>query len=195
MSELRALKWRPSTLILEKPHSKWRVQLFSITISILPLSFLSFPYATYYLCFLYLFCLIFSIRFPSCYHVSFPVFYIPHHTSFSPYNVFFLLPLEVNLHTYLTTWLSSCPVGIFPRSHHIIVKISIISKVSPLKWNIIKSTHITVSLFKNHLSLPLIAMFHVFLYLVLYLVFNHLMHFLYKFGFCYFFLMHKILVD
>jgi len=38
---------------------------------------------------------------------------------------------------YLTTWLSSCSVGIFPGSHHIIVKISIISQVSPLK-----STHI-----------------------------------------------------
>jgi len=26
---------------------------------------------------------------------------------------FSLCPLEVNLHTYLTTWLSSCPIGIF----------------------------------------------------------------------------------
>ena len=27
--------------------------------------------------------------------------------------VFYFCPLEVNLHTYLTTWLSSCSVGIF----------------------------------------------------------------------------------
>ena len=33
-------------------------------------------------------------------------------------------------------------MGIFPRSHHILFKISIISKVSSLKWNHLKSTHI-----------------------------------------------------
>ena len=55
---------------------------------------------------------------------------------------FFLLPLEVNFHTYLTTWLSSCLVGIFPRSHLTISKIQIINKVSPLKWTNLKSTHI-----------------------------------------------------
>ena len=54
---------------------------------------------------------------------------------------FLSLPLEVNLHTYLTTWLNSCPVGIFPRFHHFIVKISILSKVSHLKWNHLNSTH------------------------------------------------------
>jgi len=28
---------------------------------------------------------------------------------------FSLCPLEVNIHTYLTTWLNSCPVGVFFR--------------------------------------------------------------------------------
>ena len=36
---------------------------------------------------------------------------------------FSFFSLEVNLHTYLTTWLCSCPVGIFFGSHIIIAKI------------------------------------------------------------------------
>ena len=61
--------------------------------------------------------------------------------------MFFFLPLEVNLHTYLTTWLSSCPVGIFPRSHLIFAKIQIINKVSPLKWKSkINSHHIMTTI-------------------------------------------------
>jgi len=127
LSGLRALKWRPSTLILEKSHSKWRVQLSSIPISIL--SFISCsisPLLNFSLCLCSYFPP-FSIRSLSSYYVSFHALSIPHHTSSSPYNAFFLFfPLKVNLHTYLTTWLSSCPVGIFPRSHHLIVKISIL---------------------------------------------------------------------
>ena len=48
----------------------------------------------------------------------------------------------MNAHTYLTTWLSSCPVRIFSRSHPLIVKIQSINKVSALKWTTLKSTHI-----------------------------------------------------
>ena len=45
---------------------------------------------------------------------------IPHCIpSISLYIDFFHLCLcAVNLHTYLTIWLSSCPVGIFHRFHH-----------------------------------------------------------------------------
>ena len=48
--------------------------------------------------------------------------------SFSPYLVLHLCLCEVNLHTYLTIWLSLCPVGIFRRSSPIIVKISTLCK-------------------------------------------------------------------
>ena len=51
--------------------------------------------------------------------------------------------LEVNLHTYLTTWLSSCLVGIFfGFSHCIAKKSTIINKSNQLKCAILKSTHI-----------------------------------------------------
>ena len=42
---------------------------------------------------------------------------------FSPYLVFDLCLYEVNFYTYLTTWLSSCPMGIFLNSSPLIVKI------------------------------------------------------------------------
>ena len=83
---------------------------------------------------------------------------------FNSVNIIFLLPFYVlsysakhnHLHlilcfsfafgselSYLTIWLSSCPVRIFPRSYTIIAKTQIINKVSPLKWTNLKSTHIT----------------------------------------------------
>jgi len=106
----------------------------------------------FYLVFLYLFpfgssfgfVLFFHFIIRPCFISLFPFmsFNFCNASSLSPYIDFPFLHLKVNLHTYLTTWLSSCPVGIFPRSHHIIAKISIISKVSPLKWNHLKSTHI-----------------------------------------------------
>jgi len=92
--------------------------------------------------FMFLFC---SFFFPFGflhYICFFPWVSIPQYASSSPYNVFFLLPLEVDLHTYLTTWLSSCPVEIFPRSHLIFAKIQIINKVSPLKWINLNSHHV-----------------------------------------------------
>jgi len=91
---------------------------------------------------MFLSCFHFSIRSPSSILFPFYVFQFRKASSSSPYLVFFLLPLEVNLHTYLTIWLSSCPVGIFSRSHTLIVKIQIINKVSSLKWATVKSTHI-----------------------------------------------------
>ena len=58
--------------------------------------------------------------------------------------VFCFYPLEVNFHTYLTTWLNSCPVGIFFEFLTIFcLKIKkTINKVQPIKCAILKSTHI-----------------------------------------------------
>jgi len=53
-----------------------------------------------------------------CYSIYIFIYLVPYF-NFAPHHhlhhiiVFYLCPLEVNLHTYLTTWLSSCPVGIF----------------------------------------------------------------------------------
>ena len=51
--------------------------------------------------------------------------------SSTPYICVFLFALEVNLHTYITTWLSSCLVEIFFGFLTIIVNPKIINKVSP----------------------------------------------------------------
>ena len=61
--------------------------------------------------------------------ISFPQL----HSIFTISCFFHFCLCEVNLHTYLTIWLSSCPVGIFLRSSPLIAKISILSKVSHLK--------------------------------------------------------------
>ena len=103
--------------------------------------FFPFPLQLCVLCLCSCFALPTSIRLPSSY-LFLLCLSIPQYASSSRYNVFFLLPLEVNLHTYLTTWISSCPVGIFPRSHLRFAKIQIINKVSLLKWINLKSTHI-----------------------------------------------------
>ena len=60
--------------------------------------------------------------------LTLPPFQFRNSILFSAYLVFHLC-----LHTYLTIWLSSCSVGIFLRSSPLIVKISILSKVSHLK--------------------------------------------------------------
>ena len=52
---------------------------------------------------------------------------------------FSFCPLEVNIHTYLTTWLSSCPVGIFFGSHTIIQNHK---QSGTIIWATLKSTHI-----------------------------------------------------
>jgi len=57
--------------------------------------------------------------------------------------MFSLCPLEVNLHTYLTTWLSLCPVGIFFGFFTILwLKSKTKNKVQTIKCAILKSTHI-----------------------------------------------------
>ena len=56
--------------------------------------------------------------------------------SFSPYLDFHFCLCEVNLHTYLTTWLSSCLVGIFLRFSPLIAQISILSKSVTINENI-----------------------------------------------------------
>jgi len=68
--------------------------------------------------------------------------------------VFFLCPLEENLHTYLSTWLSSCPVAIF-YGFLIIFYLNqkIINKVQSIKCAILKSTHITFGFCSTLLSL------------------------------------------
>ena len=63
------------------------------------------------------------------------------------YLCFSLCSLEVNLHTYLTTWLCSCQVGIFFGFLTIIVNPKIINKSATHKCAILKSTHINSSLF------------------------------------------------
>ena len=153
LSGLRALKWRPSTLILEATILQLACQFSTHTISFLLPSFPSFPFTPFYLVFLYLFpfgssfvfCVVLPFYHSTMFHfiVSFHVFQFPQCIIIVTLYWFSFLPLEVNLHTYLTTCLCSCPVGIFPRSNHIIAKISITSKVSPLKWNHLKSTQIT----------------------------------------------------
>ena len=131
------------------PHSSWRIHTPSGVFNLIHHHKLHFllPFSIHhcYLCFVFcalVFFFHFSIRFHLFHLFPFQVIPISQHASFTPYNVFFLLPLEVNFHTYLTTWLSSCLVGIFPRSHHIFAKIKIIIKVSPLKWKNLNSTHI-----------------------------------------------------
>ena len=64
----------------------------------------------------------FSLYFMFLYHLflfGFHLLYLPYMLfNSAPFHhqhhiiLFSLCPLEVNLHTYITTWLSSCPVGI-----------------------------------------------------------------------------------
>ena len=126
LSELRALKWRPCYTHLREtilqvacPFSTHTIRILSFILSTISIHHFHFVH----------FCFHHVIVFP---FMPFN-FHTMHHCHLIMW--FSFLPLEVNLHTYLTTWLSSCPVGIFPRSYHIFVKIQTISKVSPLKWN------------------------------------------------------------
>ena len=57
--------------------------------------------------------------------------------------VFSLCPIKVNLHTYLTSWLSLCPVRIFFGFITIFcLKIKTINKVQSIKCALLKATHI-----------------------------------------------------
>jgi len=95
-------------------------------------------------------------------------------TSFPLYIVFFPFSFEVNLHTYLTTWLSSCLVGIFPRSHLTFAKIQIINKVSPLKWTNLKSTHISIFPLQGRYLFLILLLHPLYLFLIFPLQHLHL---------------------
>ena len=131
----------PITYLGDPTHSMWRVLPFPK--HSYPSSFpFHLPLHHYFpLCSCVLFLFPFDPLHTNCILLCSFIFRKHHHLHHI--LCFFLLPLEVNLHTYLTTWLSSCPMGIFSRSHTLIVKIQIINKVSPLKWTSLKSTHIT----------------------------------------------------
>ena len=103
-----------NTYLGVKPPSKWRDPplfhhisfSFLSPLPLFPLFHLSLcSYVlVFILCQFSVYCV---LVFPSMLFYILP-FIINHHIL-----IFFLCPLEVNLHTYLTTWLSSCPVGIF----------------------------------------------------------------------------------
>ena len=103
--------------------------------------FIHFPSRHYFPFWCSCFCFI-SIQSSSSSCFNFMFFIFPQTSSSSPYLVVSFWLLEVNLHTYLTTWLSSCPVGIFSRSHTIIVKIQNHKQSVTIKWTTLKSTHI-----------------------------------------------------
>ena len=97
-----------------KPPSKWcdpplfnHISFsFLLSLPLFPLFHLSL--CSYVLVFILCQCSVhYVLDFPSMLFYISP-FNINHHIP-----VFFLCPLEVNLHTYLTTWLCPCPVGIF----------------------------------------------------------------------------------
>ena len=112
-------------------HSSWSLPPLQVawpqasSISFLYLfisSFLApFPFLLYSCVLLFLFD--FSILLLSIICFNFALLHHHHHII-----VFSLWPLEVNLHTYLTTWLSSCPVGIFYSFLTIIINPKIINK-------------------------------------------------------------------
>ena len=99
-----------SPLILESLTTPSGVT--TIIIHKLPLSLhLFLPYAisiSSYIIVFFFFLFDFSILLLSIICFNFAALHHHHHII-----MFSLCPLEVNLHTYLTTWLSSCPVRIF----------------------------------------------------------------------------------
>jgi len=100
-------------------HSSWKFPSFQVAWSIL--HSISFVSSLYFLSsitpsiipfpFSYLFFIFFQSS--SCFLPSYVILiFAPHHHHLLILCVS-LYSLEVNLHTYLTTWLSSCPMGIF----------------------------------------------------------------------------------
>ena len=101
-----------SSLILEFPTLQVACSSFPISISFLHLIFsIPFHFAIYILLYVLVCGFFHSVVFI---HPLLPLF-----LNSAPCIIitlflwFSLCPSEVNLHTYLTTWLSSCPVGIF----------------------------------------------------------------------------------
>ena len=87
---------------------------------------------------------------------SYMFFIFAHHHLHHHIIVFSLCPLEVNLHTYLTTFKLVKFVSsgnLLWVSHHILLKIKTINKVQPIKCVILKSTHIKkVATIRNWLT-------------------------------------------
>ena len=118
-------KWRLFTTHLGTNHpSKWRNHHHSfISFLYLKFSFLSSSNTPFFIIPLYV--LVFFIY----YSIIILFFKFCKSSSSSLYNcVFSFCSLEENLHTYLTTWLSSCPVTIFFELITIFVNPKIINK-------------------------------------------------------------------
>ena len=140
-------------------HSSWKLPSFQVAWSIFhSISFLSsfsfsfFYYAFYNFISICLFVLHFFIRSSSCFLPSYVILiFTPHHCHHL-ILWFSLCPLEVNFHTYLTTWLSSCLVGIFFGFLTIIVNPKFINKrVTHKMCNLkINSYHVVFRVWLSH---------------------------------------------
>ena len=124
---IRWLLWfvSSSLLILESPNTP--SGLTTIIIHKIPITLHLFTPCTNFIP-LYILVFFFSISVSILFlSIIYSLFSAPHH---HPHTiiVFSLCPLEVYLHTYLTTWLSSCPVKIFLGFLTIIVNQKIITK-------------------------------------------------------------------
>ena len=102
-----------SPLILEPSTIPSGVITCSFSISFLHPFIFFLSYLRHFPFPFYVLVLLFTIRFLSCFLLSYMFFIFTHHHLHHHIIVFSLCPLDVNLHTYLTTWLSSCPVRIF----------------------------------------------------------------------------------
>ena len=138
---VRALQEATLLTYLGESTQQVACSLLSITISFLSFISSSIFHYTFTLC-------VYVLTFASIFNsvtfviiVSFYVLSIPQLYIIFTIHCIFPSAFESE-HSHLITWLSSCPVGIFPRSHLTIAKMEIINKMSPLKWTNLKSTHI-----------------------------------------------------
>ena len=126
------------SLILEFPTLQVLCSSFPISISFLHLIFSITFHFTFYFLHYFLVCVFFPFSHLLHSLLHFMLF------SFRPCIIhtillsFSLCPSKVNLHTYLTTWLISCPVGIFLEFSPYIAKSKIINKSNQIKCAILK---------------------------------------------------------
>ena len=129
-----------NTYLGGKPHSKLHDPFSIHHISFLFPSFSFISISTTLFCVLHLFPFGFSIVFyvlfflhfnsaMHCFTAFFHIFQFQQWIIHVTLYWFLSLPLEVNLHTYVTTWLNSCPVG-SSLGFTMIAKISILSQMS-----------------------------------------------------------------
>ena len=129
-------------LILEYPILQVAWQHL-ISISFLHLFTLFLPLLHHFSSILYVIVLFFSFSVFIVFSFHYMLFISAHHDLNHHIIVFSLCPLLENLHTYLTTWLSSCPMVIFFRFVTIFcLKLKFINKVQLTKCEILKSTYI-----------------------------------------------------